>query len=74
MVEDRIRELEIAKAVQQERLDALTEAVRANTVALAQLTAVMNQGRGAWWAIVAASAGVSFVTTMFVGIMGFFKD
>lgn len=74
MVEDRIRELEIAKAVQQERLDALTEAVRANTAALSDLTAVMNQSKGAWWAIVIASGVVSFATTMIVGFLDIFKD
>lgn len=72
-MEERVRQLEVESAVQGEKIEALTMAVHANTLAVSALTAAMNQSKGAWWAIVAASSVVSFLTALVISFVGVFK-
>jgi hypothetical protein len=72
-MEERVRQLEVTAAVQGEKIEALTAAVQANTTAVSALTAAMNQSKGAWLAIVAASSIVSFLTALVISFIGVFK-
>lgn len=51
MTDDRFTKLEIAVAVQEERLDQLSEALKANTEAMVELTASLNKSKGAVWVL-----------------------
>lgn len=50
-MEDRVRELEISQAKQEVQVDFLVKVVEANTTAITELTAVLNKGKGAAWAM-----------------------
>lgn len=57
-LETRLRLLEVAQAVLEERTAMLTKTMEANTKALQDLTEALNKGKGAWW-ILAAVVGTS---------------
>lgn len=61
-VEERIRQLELSDARKDVALANLTLVVQANTAAITELTAVLNRGKGAAWAM----AGVY---TIFGGLL-----
>lgn len=50
-MEDRVRQLEISVATQEVVLENITKVVEDNTCAIKELTAVLNKGKGAAWAM-----------------------
>jgi uncharacterized membrane protein len=66
-MDDRIRALETVQAVQEYKLDALTKAVEANTVAVLELTSLVAQSKGAWLAVGGISSVIAFLVSFFYG-------
>lgn len=66
-LETRLRIVEVAQAVLEERTTTLTKCMEANTVALVGLTEALNKGKGAWWVLAAISGAVATLAAILIG-------
>ena len=71
MVEDRVRALEIAQAVTDEKIDRLTAAVEANTKAQEEVARVLNRTKGAWAVILTLGVILTFIVDVVLRLSGY---
>lgn len=69
-MEERLRAIEIAQAVQQEKIDTLTASVVRLTTTIEELTAALNKTKGGWVVVLSVAALVGFIINF---IQGFFN-
>jgi NADPH-dependent curcumin reductase CurA len=65
MVEDRVRQLEIANAQLATSVNHLAKSVEALTTTVQVLRDTMNQGRGVMWILMAASGAIGALVITF---------
>lgn len=62
-LERKVSDMEREQSAQEVELTALAEQIKTLSIAVTELTAVLNRGRGALWGIVALTSSASAVVT-----------
>lgn len=70
LVEDRVRALETEVALHKQELERFAEALEANTVAIRELTASLNQSKGAVWILGGFISLATLVISIFAAFNG----